>query len=105
MAAASLFVLDLPKKDYEANTQPMQRHINVGTGKDNSILELAGLVARTVGYSGGILTDPSKPDGTMRKLMDVGRLTAMGWEASIPLDEGIASTYEWYLENNDVIRS
>lgn len=105
MASASLFVLDLPQKDYEANTQPMQSHINVGTGEDISILDLAGLVARIIGYSGQILTDPSKPDGTMRKLMDVGRLSAMGWQANIPLEEGVAATYRWFLENSGEIRS
>lgn len=105
MASASLFVLDLPLNDYEANTQPMQSHINVGTGQDISILDLAGLVARTVGYGGHISADPSKPDGTMRKLMDVSRLTRMGWQASIPLQEGIAGTYRWYLENHAEARS
>lgn len=105
MASASLFVLDLAQEDYQASTHPMQSHINVGTGEDISILELAGLVARTIGYEGCILTDPSKPDGTMRKLMDVSRLTTMGWEASIHLEQGVASTYQWYLENDDDIRS
>lgn len=99
MAAASLFVLDLPRKDYEANTQPMQSHINVGSGEDISILKLAGLVARTVGYNGRVSTDPSKADGTMRKLMDVSRLARMGWQSAIPLDEGVEATYHWYLEN------
>ena len=73
-------------------------HINVGYGDDLTILELAQLVARTVGYHGQILTDPSKPDGTPRKLMDVSRLAALGWKARIPLDEGIAATYRWYRD-------
>jgi nucleoside-diphosphate-sugar epimerase len=105
MASASLFVLDLPHKDYEANTQPMQGHINVGTGQDISILELAGLVARIIDYGGQIQTDPSKPDGTMRKLMDISRLAKMGWQASIPLQEGMAETYRWYLDNHAEARS
>lgn len=105
MAAASLFVLNLPKEQYEANTQPMLSHINVGSGTDISILELAKLVATVVGYTGEIKTDPTKPDGTMRKLMDVTRLADMGWRASIDLEEGIRSTYQWFLKNEDSVRS
>ena len=99
MAAASLFVLNLSKDVYSENTEPMLSHINVGTGTDVSILELAQLVAKVTGYSGKISTDPSKPDGTMRKLMDVGRLDKMGWRARIELQPGLADTYEWYLAN------
>ena len=105
MAAASLFVFDLDKGTYDANTEPMLSHINVGTGEDISILELAQLVARVIGYEGRIVTDPSKPDGTMRKLMDVGRLADMGWRASIPLADGIAETYQWFLDNPDKVRA
>lgn len=104
MAAASLFVLDLNRAIYDANTNPMQSHINVGTGDDVSILELAQLVARATGYSGRIVTDPSRPDGTMRKLLDVSRLAEMGWRATIGLEEGIAATYRWFLDNQDAIR-
>ena len=104
MAAASLFVLDLPKADYEANTQPMLSHINVGSGTDISILELARRVATITGYTGRIVTDPSKPDGTPRKLMDVSRLTQMGWSAQIGLDQGLAETYEWFLANSETFR-
>lgn len=99
MAEASLFVLDLPQETYTANTAPMLSHINVGTGEDISILELAQLVAEVTGYQGQILTDPSKPDGTIRKLMDVSRLSRIGWSASIKLRDGIAQTYRWYLDN------
>lgn len=98
MAEASLFVLNLPKERYAANTQAMQSHINVGTGQDVTILELAQAVAAAVGFAGRIETDPSKPDGTMRKLMDVERLAAMGWRAKIGLTEGIAQTYAWFLD-------
>jgi nucleoside-diphosphate-sugar epimerase len=104
MAAASLFVLDLPKRDYDANTEPMLSHINVGTGSDISILELAQLVARTTGFNGEITTDPSKPDGSPRKLMDVRRLETMGWRAHTGLEAGIAETYQWYLANVDNLR-
>ena len=104
MAAASLFILDLPKADYRANTQPMLSHVNVGFGTDISILDLAGKVAAVTGFKGRIVTDPSKPDGTPRKLMDVSRLTQMGWSAQISLDEGLAQTYQWFLANIDNFR-
>lgn len=104
MAAASLFVLDLAADVYNANTQPMLSHINVGSGTDISIRELAQLIARVVGYEGVITTDPSKPDGTMRKLMDVSRLAQMGWQAQIMLEQGIRDTYQWYLDNREQAR-
>lgn len=76
------------------------QHINVGTGRDISIKELAHLVASVVGYRGEVLWDESKPDGTPRKQLDVARLLGMGWAPSISLREGIATTYEWYLQNS-----
>jgi len=105
MAAASLFVLNLPKQTYDENTYPMLSHINVGTGSDISILELAQLIAKVTGFKGQISTDPTKPDGTMRKLMDVGRLCKMGWTAQIQLEQGLADTYEWYLANAQSART
>lgn len=104
MAAASLFVLDLPRERYEAITQPMLSHINVGCGKDVSILSLAQLVASVTGFEGNIVTDPSKPDGTMRKLMDVSRLTDLGWTPTIDLEQGIEETYRWFLTNGNSAR-
>ena len=104
MAEASLFVLDLPKAEYAANTEPMLSHINVGTGEDISILDLAHLVARTVGFTGEIETDPTKPDGTLRKLMDVSRLARMGWQARIGLDDGVADAWRWFLNNRNTAR-
>ncbi|EIZ79794.1 GDP-L-fucose synthetase [Novosphingobium sp. Rr 2-17] len=98
MAEASLFVLDLPLEQYEANTQPMLSHINVGYGKDVTIRELAQLVAEVTGFTGKIVFDASKPDGTMRKLMDSSRLTAMGFKPSVSLAEGISETYQWFLQ-------
>lgn len=97
MAAASLFVFDLPRDVYAAETDPMLSHINVGTGKDVSIRELAQIVAEITGFEGEICTDPTKPDGTMRKLMDVGRLERLGWTAQVALRDGIAQTYDWFL--------
>lgn len=105
MAEASLFVLDLDKSTYQANTEPMLSHINVGSGTDVSILELAKLVANVTGFTGQILTDPSKPDGTPRKLMDVSRLSNMGWTAQIPLENGIRETYRWFLDHQEDFRA
>ena len=100
MAEASLFVLDLDQATYSANTDPMLSHINVGTGSDVSILELSQMIAEITGYQGKITTDPSKPDGTMRKLMDVTRLADMGWSASIDLQAGVAQTYDWFIQQD-----
>lgn len=97
MAEASLFVLDLPDDVYAANTQPMLSHINVGYGEDVSIAELAAMIAEVTGFRGRIAYDTTKPDGTMRKLMDSGRLSAMGWKPRVSLQEGLAETYRWYL--------
>ena len=79
--------------------------INVGVGADLTILELARRVAAVVGYQGGIICDPSKPDGTPRKLLDVSRLTNLGWQARIGLDEGLASTYQWFVDHAAEARS
>ena len=105
MAAASLYVLDLPKRKYDENTEPMLSHINVGSGSDISILEVAKMVAEVTGFEGKVLTDPSMPDGTPRKLMDVSRLSNMGWQAQIELGDGLKSTYQWYLSNSSTIRT
>ena len=105
MAAASLFVMQLPSAVYRANTSPMLSHINVGTGIDCTIREVAETLAQIIGYSGAIVFDSSRPDGTARKLMDVTRLNSMGWSARIELIEGLSSTYQWYLENQRSFRS
>ncbi len=105
MAEASMFVLTLDRETYDANTDPMLSHINVGTGTDVSIFELAQMVAKVTGFTGEILTDPSKPDGTMRKLMDVSRLARMGWNAQISLEQGLSETYDWFLKNAENIRA
>jgi nucleoside-diphosphate-sugar epimerase len=104
MAEASLFVLGLDHKTYAANTEPMLSHINVGTGTDVSIMELAQMMAKVTGFKGRITNDPSKPDGTLRKLMDVSRLADMGWRASVDLEEGLQDTYNWFMENQHSIR-
>jgi GDP-L-fucose synthase len=104
MAEASLFVLDLPQDVYAANTQPMLSHINVGTGSDVSIGELAQMVADVTRFTGKLTFDTSKPDGTMRKLMNVSRLADMGWQAKIALKDGLRETYDWFL-NQETFRS
>ncbi len=105
MAEASLFVLDLPDEVYRANTQPTLSHINVGCGSDVTIADLARTVAKVTGFTGRLVFDTSKPDGTMRKLMDVSRLSAMGWQAKTPLEQGIAETYAWFLANREGLRA
>ncbi|AZQ66682.1 GDP-L-fucose synthase [Silicimonas algicola] len=99
MAEAALFVHALPKEVYDRETSPRLSHINVGSGEDVSILELAEKVAAVTGFRGRIEVDPSKPDGTPRKLLDVSRLARLGWRSSIPLDDGLRSTYGWYSEH------
>ena len=105
MAKASLFVLDLSKHVYEANTEPMLSHINVGSGCDISIADLAGVISDVTGFCGTITYDQTKPDGTPRKLMDVSRLSNMGWQASISLGQGLKETYQWFLEQHATLRS
>lgn len=104
MADASLFVLGLERTDYEAATQPMLSHINVGTGRDVSIRELARLIANVTGFKGEVSFDASKPDGTMRKLLDVSLLDRLGWSARIDLEDGIRQTYDWFLANAGSLR-
>jgi len=99
MAAASVFVMNLPKATYEAQTQPMQSQINVGYGSDITIAEVAQAVGRAVGFTGRIEFDPSKPDGTPRKLMDSGRLNALGWQAHIDLTQGLSLAYQDFLQH------
>jgi len=98
MAEASLFVLELDKQIYDANTKPMISHINVGSGKDITIKELAEEIKEVVGFQGKLSFDSSKPDGSARKLIDVSRLSNMGWNYSTSLREGLEKTYEWYLK-------
>ena len=99
MAQASLFVLELDKQTYKANSQPMLSHINVGTGKDLSIREMAETMKQVVGYKGMITFDVTKPDGAPRKLINITRLKRMGWEYSVDIKEGLKKTYAWYLNN------
>ena len=104
MAAASVHVMELDADIYQANTQPMLSHINVGTGIDCTISELAETIAKVTGFAGTLTFDASKPDGAPRKLMDVSRLRSMGWEASIDLETGLANAYEWFVAHRQAVR-
>jgi GDP-L-fucose synthase len=104
MAAASIFVMELEQSTYADNIQDMLSHINVGTGVDCTIRELVGTVSKVTGFEGSIAFDATKPDGAPRKLMDVSRLKDLGWQYSIDLEQGLANSYEWFLDNQDNFR-
>ncbi|AFH93114.1 GDP-L-fucose synthase [Providencia stuartii] len=104
MAAASVYVMELDKETYQENTQPMLSHINVGTGVDCTIREMAETMAKVVGFTGNITFDSSKPDGTPRKLMNVSRLKDLGWSYSVDLESGLTQTYQWFLKNQQKFR-
>ncbi|MCZ9078979.1 GDP-L-fucose synthase [Escherichia albertii] len=104
MAAASVHVMELDDVIYQQNTQPMLSHINIGTGVDCSIREMAETMASVVGFQGKIVFDSTKPDGTPRKLMDVTRLKNLGWQYRYNLHEGLSLTYKWFLANINSFR-
>ncbi len=97
MANASIFIMDLDKKDYIQNTKPMLSHINVGTGKDISIKEVAELMKDIVGFKGEVNYDTSMPDGPSRKLIDISLITNLGWNHTTSLSDGLKKTYDWYV--------
>jgi GDP-L-fucose synthase len=100
MAAASVFVMSLPKDMYDQHSSPMQSQINVGYGSDITIAELAQAVSQAVGFEGTIDFDPTQPDGSPRKLMDSSRLNALGWQAKINLAQGLALAYQDFMQQN-----
>ncbi len=100
MAAASVHVMNLPKPTYDQHTTPMQSHINVGSGSDVTIAEVAQTIAATVGYAGRIEFDTSKPDGAPRKWMDSARLNALGWQAQVNLNEGLQVAYQDFVNQS-----
>ncbi|GHX01123.1 GDP-L-fucose synthetase [Vibrio cholerae] len=104
MAAASVHVMELDSETYQANTAPMLSHINVGTGVDCTIREMAETMAKVVSFEGKVIFDTTKPDGTPRKLMDVSRLAALGWQYHVDLEAGLRLTYQWFLDNQDNFR-
>jgi GDP-L-fucose synthase len=105
MADACVHVMGLDLDTYRANTEPMLSHINVGVGEDITIRELAETTGEVVGFQGEIRFDTSKPDGAPRKLMDVSRLSALGWEAKTDLRAGLKQSYDWFLANRDRLRT
>ena len=104
LASACIFLMSLDQDKLDNNVKPMQSHINIGTGVDNSISEISRKISEVTGYDGKIRFDNSKPDGTPRKILDVSLINKLGWESSIELDRGLARTYEWFLENFDLLR-
>ena len=105
MASASVHVMNLDNDTYKTHTQVMLSHINVGTGVDCTIRELAETLATVVGFEGALSFDSSKPDGAPRKLMNVDRLADLGWQYQVSLEQGLAKTYQWFLANQDNFRS
>ena len=105
MAAATLHVMGLDLETYESHTDPMLSHINVGTGVDCSIRELAETLVDVIGFEGRLEFDTTKPDGTPRKLMNVSKLSELGWCASIELKAGLTDTYKWFVEHHSNIRA
>jgi GDP-L-fucose synthase len=99
MAAAALFVLELDKEAYRTNTQSMLSHINIGTGVEIAIREMAEVMKKVVGFKGNLIFDTTKPDGPPRKLIDVTRLKNMGWKYSVDFKDGLRETYRWYVNN------
>jgi GDP-L-fucose synthase len=97
--------MELDREIYQAHTQPMLSHINVGTGVDCTIRELTETVAEVIGYEGEIVWDITKPNGTPRKLLDVSRLNTLGWKAKIGLEEGLRDAYQWFLKHQEDFRS
>ena len=104
MAAASIHVMELDDATYQANTQPMLSHINVGTGEDCTIRELVETVAKVTDFKGKIVWDTTKPDGAPRKLMNVSRLHDLGWKHTYDLESGLKHAFEWFLANQDNFR-
>jgi GDP-L-fucose synthase len=106
MAAASIFVMNLDVNTYKNVTLETLSHINIGSGVECSIRQLTETIAMVVDYSGDIIWDSSKPDGTPRKLMDVSKIASIGWKAGFELEDGLRHTYQWYLKNlNDYRQS
>ncbi len=101
LADACLFIMNLPDREFDSMVRDFDTPlINIGVGKDITIAGLAGLIRETVGFEGDVIYDKTKPDGTFRKLLDVSRLSSIGWKAGISLEEGIASVYQWCLDNS-----
>ncbi|MEI6544911.1 MAG: GDP-L-fucose synthase [Methylococcales bacterium] len=105
MAAASIHIMNLSKEQYQSITAPMLSHLNVGSGIDITIKELAETIQEVVGFDGEIVWDSTKPDGTPRKLMNVDKIKALGWQASISLRDGLTDTYQWFFANQNEFKA
>lgn len=101
MAEACLFVMNLTPDKYNSITLPMLSHLNIGTGQDYQIADLAELLCKIAGFKGRLIFDTSQPDGTPRKLLDVNCLKSLGWQAKVDLNSGLEQTYQWYLTNEE----
>ena len=104
MADASIHIMDIDKKTLESEVDPMLSHINIGTGTDITIKDVAQIVKEVVGFDGEIVFDTKMPDGTKRKLLDVSKIENLGWKPVITLKDGLKETYEWFITNNKVVR-
>lgn len=104
MATASVHVMNLDNAAYQAQTKPMLSHINIGTGKDCTIRELAEAIAKVTGFAGRLTFDATKPDGTPRKLLDISRIKSLGWKPAVSLEKGLADTYAWFIAHQDRFR-
>ncbi len=105
LAEAVVHLQNIPQERYASETEPMRSHINVGTGTDVTIRELAETLVKVIGYEGKLVFDTTKPDGTPRKLMDASRLARLGWRARISLQGGLQETYAWFLAHLDAART
>ena len=104
MADASIYIMDIDKKILESEVDSMLSHINIGTGTDITIKEVAQIVKEIVRFCGEIVFNPEMPDGSKRKLLDVSKIEKLGWKSSITLKDGLKETYEWFLDNNKKLR-
>jgi GDP-L-fucose synthase len=105
MADASIHIMKIGKKILEGEIDPMLSHVNIGTGVDISIKEVAHAIKKVVGFSGSVIFDVKMPNGTKQKLLDVSRMKALGWQSKTTLQSGLKETYEWFLENNEKLRT
>ncbi|ADH85066.1 GDP-L-fucose synthase [Desulfurivibrio alkaliphilus] len=101
LATAAVFLMNLPREDWAAQTRPMRSYVNVGTGLDCTIAELAATIANITGFTGRLVFDRNQPDGTPRKLLDISRIKALGWQPQIPLERGLRETYHWLLAHQE----
>lgn len=104
MALACLHIMDLSAEAYLKQTHPMRSHINIGTGEEVSIAQLAYAIKEVIGYTGVLKFDPNQPDGAPRKLLNSQKLQQLGWKTKYQLKEGLKMTYDWYRENEDQLR-